>query len=287
MSTHPVLALLLVASAGLVLEAAPPEAQATWRSAELTIDGNDTDWPDAAPVLIAGGLAASVANDEEYLYLRVRATDRLAAARLLYGGLTVWIDRNGGEKRSVGVRYPVGTRLPDPASRRGGQGNAGPLDAPSSTDPAATAGQRNGASRPLPDPGEIVPARVEFLGPGKDDVRSLVVEHLPAGVAVGLARAQDALVYELRLPLVTSPDRPVAVGASPGARLGVGLETGKIERPAARDRPGGGLGGGRAGGRRGGMGRPGGGDRREGAAQARDLFTPVKAWARVQLAQPR
>jgi hypothetical protein len=187
--------------------------------------------------------------------------------------MTIWFDAAGGTKKKFGIRYPV---------VEGGEGTDGE-------------GRRRGApgrgNRPEPPPvGEAgAPAdRVDIIGPGKDDARSLTREHLP-GIDVAIRAEQGTLQYELKVPLVATADRPYAIGTAPGKTIGVGIETAKMpQRSFGGDRGGGfgggggGMGGGRGRGGGGGMGRRGGGGQRSGAAPK-----PLKPWGTVTIGPGR
>jgi len=133
-------------------------------------------------------------------------------------------------------------------------------------------------------------ARLELLGPGKDDRRSLQLDHTP-GIEVRIGRVEGSVVYELKVPLQVDDGHPYAIGARPGATIGIGLETPEVEKPESagdagmpgkggRPPGGGGMGGGGMGGGPpmggGGHGRPGG----------FEPAKPIKAWATVRLAAP-
>jgi hypothetical protein len=130
------------------------------------------------------------------------------------------------------------------------------------------------------------------LGPKKDDVHSFLADAVP-GIAVKVGSVEGSLVYELKVPIALSADFQYAIGAKPGALIGFGLETPKVEKPSRESGGGmGGMGGGGGmggrggrggGGGRGGMGRGGGG---ESGGMGRGGFEPpkpVKAWATIQL----
>jgi len=113
------------------------------------------------------------------------------------------------------------------------------------------------------------------------------------GIAVKVGEVQGYLVYELKVPLTRTADLPYAIEAKPGALIGFGLETPKMERPSREGQGGmGGFGGGGGGGGMGGRGgrggggmggrRGGGGDRNQ-SEQAK----PLKSWATIQLAANR
>jgi hypothetical protein len=283
----------LLASLLAPLDAAPPVAlQSIWRASEVTVDGEDGDWGDPAATLPVVPVAVSVMNDGGFLYLRVRALDRGAQMQLLFGGLTVWFDPKGGNKKVFGIRYPVGSPMPDPRSkaRRPQTGEqTRPLPPPPGESPVDSARDR-GPRMPL-DPADIVPRRLEVLGPGKDDARSLVLTHA-AGLTVGLGRVEGVLVYELQVPLGKSADTPYAIGASPGATIGLGFDSPKIERAKPPDdgsgsrRGGGGIGiGGMGMGGPGGMDRGGPGLGGQGPGQLPESAKPWKTWIKVDLAR--
>src|SRR5262249_20632194 len=156
-------------------------------------------------------------------------------------------------KKTFGIKYPVGS----PGGMRGrfgggrgmpGQGYPGQggrsRDRDSSDDPAQ------------PDASPVdVPNRLEVLGPKKDDVRSFVADRAP-GIDVKIGQVEGALVYELKVPLVKSSEVEYAIGAQPGALIGIGLETPKVEtsREQMTGGRGGGMGGGGMGGGMGGRG---------------------------------
>ena len=117
-----------------------------------------------------------------------------------------------------------------------------------------------------------------------------------AGIDIAAGQPEGSLVYELRVPLAVSADRPFAVESSPGKTVGLRFETGEMPTggaPGGRGGHSGGTGGGYGGhggwgggygGRGGGMGGGYGGRSRGqyGATQAK----PVKVWTVVHLAAP-
>ena len=142
-----------------------------------------------------------------------------------------------------------------------------------------------------------MPRRLEVLGPGKDDVRSLVLDHAD-GISVGIGRVGDTVVYELKVPLNKTGATPYAIGATPGATIGLGFDSPKMEREKPPDTRTGGTGGQGAprgpgginiGGFGGGMGGPGGMGRPGGPGEPGgglpDTAKPWKAWMRVVLAR--
>jgi hypothetical protein len=181
--------------------------------------------------------------------------------------MTVWFDPSGGTKKKFGITYPV----VEAGGGFGGRGRRGESQQPDA-----------------PEPGD----RVDILGPGKDDARSLTRDHL-SGVEVAIREEEGTLHYELKVPLAHAADHPYAIDTAPGQTIGVGLETGKRQQPSSRAGRGGGFGGGGMGGggrgRGGGMGGGGGRSGRGGGVSQRDAQPPkpLKAWAIVTTAPVR
>jgi hypothetical protein len=232
------------------------------REAAITIDGKFDDWPGNLEPLGSAPMSIQAVNDGQFLYLRLTASDAATRRQVMRLGLTVWFDPAGGTKKKLGVRYPVveGGSF-DATGRRGGRGRR-------------RGGE--GSEGAEPDPGPPL-ERVDILGPGKDEARSLTRDHL-VGVDVAVRSDQGVLDYELKVPLTSSSDRPYALGVEPGRTIGIGIETGKMPQRASGESRGGGFGGGRGG--RGGRG---------GGGQDRDVQPPkpVKVWTLVTLAPAR
>jgi hypothetical protein len=278
--------LLLLGLGVLAAADRTPAVASAWCATPPVADGADAEWPETTSVIPGTTVLWSVSNDAEHLYVRLRAEERPAQMQLLYGGLTVWIDPAGGEKRTLGIKYPVPTTLPAPGSResrRRGPGSPGGGAQPPVHEPRSASGRRQPPPAPL-DPLDVVPRRLELLGPDKDDVRSLVLDHVP-GIGVGLARAEDALVYELKVPLAKTVTAPYSVNAGPGVTIGLGFETTKLERAKPPEGSGGAATSGSGGMGMGGipMGMPGMGRGGPAGEDKPGLPKPWKVWTRVTL----
>jgi hypothetical protein len=280
--------LLAVSVAPIALQARAKKVhlESRWRDRPIAIDGDSGDWQGPfVPFDEKHPVAIGAANDGEFLYVLLTASEQAARMQIMREGLIVWFDPAGGDKKHFGIKFPVGV---DVAGRGGygrGRSQGGdPRDRPPSTgdDPGQEPGQRAAGFEP--------PNRLEVLGPNKDDAHSFVLDHAP-GIEARIKQVEGALVYELKVPLAPTTEYPYAIGSKPGAAIGIGLETPKRETAARGGGPGGfggggggGMGrGGFGGGRRGGGGMGGGrggGERRGGLEPAK----PMKAWAVLQLA---
>ena len=248
----------------------------------IVVDGNSGEWPGPlVPLGEQSPVAIAVANDARNLYLVLTASDAATRRQIMREGLVVWFDPGGKDKKHYGIKFPVGAPIEFGGRGRGSRG-----------EPREPGEPRDRTAPPPSDAQQLEEPvnRLEILGEKKDDVHSYVLEFAP-GVSVKVAQAEGLLTYELKVPLATSGDVPLAIGAKPGATIGLGLETPKRELPKMEGERGrgmggfgGGMGGGGMGGRGGGMGGGRGGGRggdegRGGFEQAR----PMKTWVTVHL----
>jgi hypothetical protein len=244
-----------------------PHFDSKGRDGAIIVDGTFDDWYGHLEPFGNDPVAIQFLNDGECLYVRLTASDPATRMQIVRQGMTIWFDPAGGTKKRFGITYPV-VEGSGPGGGRGRRGVPQPDDPPAPAD------------------------RVDIIGPGKDDARSLTRDHL-SGVDVAVRVEQGTLHYELKVPLARTSDRPYAIEAAPGKTIGVGLETAKMEQRAFGEGRGGGFGGGGGGMGGGGRGRGGGGrGGRGGGGRGGDQRgfqppKPLKAWATVTIAPVR
>jgi len=275
--------IVVVAFAVGVLASKKPSITSQWRDRELAIDGDSGDWPGPLRQIEENHpLMAAAMNDGQYLYLVLSTSDSAERRQILSQGLILWFDPSGGEKKHFGLKYPVGIPPEERPTREGGGGyRRGPGGGGR---PPSDSGSHDPSSSGSPD--QVEPTnRLEVYGPQKDDAHSFVTEMAP-GITVKTGQAEGYLVYELKVPLAKTADLPYAIETKPGAQIGFGIETPKMEHPAGEGHSGGGgfggFGGG-MGGRGGGMGGRGGGGGGGERGQS-EQPKPLKGWATIQLA---
>ena len=133
---------------------------------------------------------------------------------------------------------------------------------------------------------------LELLGPGKNEVRSMVPANL-IGIDLKAGLHNGTFVYELKVPLAENDSSPYGIGLENGGPIGFGCEIPQIDRSRMREEMAAGGGGGmrgvsgggmRGGGDRGGM-RGGGGSRgmRGGGFERPEQ---LKMWAIIHLVFP-
>lgn len=236
------------------IESRPPEDQ-------VIVDGQAADW--AGKLFYVEGQKVSLGflNDRDCLYICLRTDAASMRRQILRSGLTVWVDPKGGRKKVFGIKYPVGLSPDEQHAWRGEE----------RADPGAPA-----------EPGGNL-SELEIFRQGRPEPESLDIADAP-GIELKVSTAGKNLVYELKLPLAPAGQNSLGVGAPPGAMVGIGFETGKMDLNDLPRRPGG-LVGGTGGlppmggyGGRGGMMRPG-------RMRPNDPEIPenLKVWAVVRL----
>ncbi len=262
---------VLVLSWRMTLADEKQEVASRWRSAEIKVDGSDSEWPEAITYLEKEKLGFGLKNDSSDLYICLKF-DRAIQRQAMMFGFTLWFDPAAKNKKTFGVRFPIGMMnfesdfMPDPMT------------------PMEEGGER-------PKQFTAMLREVEVLGPEKDD-RNRFLAGSSFGIQAATFDSPAGLVCELKIPLQSAPGRPYAIAAAFGQTLSLGFEMGELDRDKMRERmgrEGGPSGGGRppggmppGGGTRGGRfpgGRPEGGP--PGGMKMPSAF---KVWRRVNLA---
>lgn len=230
--------------------------QSGWRTEEIAIDGKSDDWREHLKYFEEENIFLGLLNDEKDLYICMTSADRIRQVQIMGRGFILWFDPAGGKKKAFGIRFPVGRQEFVPPSEDEGWPGERPRRLPRQT-----------------------PVELEILESGKDAPLRMKIEEA-RGISVDVTASLGMVVYELKVPLARGEETPYAVGAKPGATVGVGFEIPEMDRDARRQRmPGTGPGGMMPGGRRGGIGVGMGGMRMGG----RGLPERMKAWATVRL----
>jgi hypothetical protein len=170
----------------------------------VIIDGNTDDW--SGNLFVEGErLEVGFLNDRENLYVCLLTRDKLIRAEILTEGLTVWFDPNGGTKQVLGIKFPLG--LP-PGERKL------PL-------------KETHEGPKLEKIPKAAMTDLEILRKKEQPQRLPVAE--ARGIKVIVLPTSDRIVYELKIPLVSTKQHPFAVGAEPGTTVGIGFESPKLE----------------------------------------------------------
>ncbi|MFC2166859.1 hypothetical protein ACFLQZ_02730 [Acidobacteriota bacterium] len=244
------------------------QIQSQWRDKDIVVDGESGDWLDALTYVEEFNISVGMANDTDFLYIGVAVENPLVRMRVMRQGLTVWFDPEGGRKKTLGIRFPLGSL------GRGGP----PAEFEENLD-------MEKFQRALP----LALNELEILGPNREDVRRIKKDEAE-GVNVALGVSSDRLVYELKIPLMNknNPDLPYAINVRPGSSFGIGIETSSQRRDmekTPRSNTTRGMGRPQGGGNSG-MGRPGSMGGMPGAGR---MMMPrkLRLWMSVLLSQER
>lgn len=248
----------------------------------VTVDGSEADWQTALQrVKGLDGAFLGVRNDGEDLYVALVVSDEALARQIAMGGLTLWLDPEGGKEKTLGVQFPLGRR-----------GMGGP---PEGFDPRSAGGARPDSAGARRGPGAMPAPSFDQLAirRGEDDAGTPQPADGSAGVTAAGALNAGQLVYEVRIPL-----RGNGLVIREGDEIGLGLETAEVERPERGQggppsgRMGGPPSGGMGGPPSGGMGGPPSGGRSGpppggpgGRGPAGEQADPLDTWVRVTLTE--
>jgi hypothetical protein len=225
------LLLLLPGCSSIVLES-------RWNEGQTAIDGIGAAWKDTLVALDDQKTFLGVLNDTDYLYIRIVTTNRDLEGQIIRQGLTWWFDRDGGEKKRSGVRFPLGI------------GRFGEM--------RELRRDRNEEQPPRQRDSIFVPVNeLEVFGPDEESQRRLTFAEA-TGIDARFHTSLDTLTYTLKVPISSSGYFPYSIGSTPGTIVGITVETLNTggARRASEDE---GDEGGRRGGGYGGRGGYGGG----------------------------
>ena len=240
---------LLVLSVSSFSGCNEPELSSAWKDHEITVDGKGADWQHIARYVEKSNVAVGLLNDEHHLYVCLTTMDRITATQIAASGFTVWLDPEGGKKKTFGIRFPLGLQ---------------------------ESGNPTKIKESMRDPKkfralfEDLGTEMEILGPGEDQ-RVRTLRSAIEGIEVSAGYSEGRFVYELKLPLARSAEQRYGIGTDPGKEIGLGFETPELDREAMASQAKGQRGGGGGGGGGGGM-RPGGA-----------MPEPFELWTKVAL----
>jgi hypothetical protein len=177
----------------------------TWQQGDIVIDGSGLEWQRGLYYDKESDIVYSIRNDDNFVYILLKTQNRTTQMQIMRAGFTVWFDANDGNDHSFGIRYPLARQK-----------------AHSEFQPESDDEQIHSAI-------EQALLEMEIVGVQKEDVQRFSTLDVP-GIRAKISRSQDALVYELRVPLKKTPNTPFAIGVSSANRIGIGLETEELNR---------------------------------------------------------
>ncbi len=236
---------------------ARPRIESEWRSREIVVDGSLDEWEGTLRFVEDAKLSLGIHNDAEYLYLAVYSRNPQVVRQIALRGLELKLE---GKDESLHIRFPVGlaeSGLRPPLQRDG--------DEPGLRPPPRRGGDETEDRELRGLEQDFAASLGTFLlyGSGPGESRSVATDG-ESGLLLRSRMERDEIRCEMRIPLAPGATRPLAVGAGPGSRITLSLESPRekrdeLARGPGGAPPGGGPGGGPPGMGGGGMGPPPGG----------------------------
>ena len=243
-----------------------------WRDHGVVADGDDREWRKAPQYYDSDRqLVIRVTNDATIISLCVATGQADFAQRLRRGGLTVWLDPQGGEKHLFGIHLPDS----DTETVTPGHGHRAPKPKPRDKQVPSPRGKPP-RLEPLK---QLAVTYSDATGP----LTMTISEVRRTGIEIGAGRTGDGrLVYEFNIAFRAAPSLSEL---KPGMIVGIGILTGGF----GQNGPEQGLPGGPMGppGFDSGPGGPGPGSGMRGSPGARAFGKkdkPIEVWLRVRLA---
>ena len=227
----------------------------SWRDQQIAIDAKYSDWQQtAAHYDEKSKVTFNLANDERDLYICLVTRNRQIEVEAMESGFSVWFDPQGGQKKSFGVRFPIGLRvmgmsIEEESKDRGKywrdqEDMSGLVDRKKERLSDRAFNQRLEMLEGLQERLEIVDGAPrskkkgrlpeDFSKSAEGDIS--LQEAGKFGIEARVGRENDYFVYELKVPLVKSADHPHAIGIKEGQPLGLGFEIGGMKKQLAPGR---------------------------------------------------
>ncbi len=276
------------------------EVSSKWRTQNITIDGNDSDWSGSLVFYEDINSLIGVQNDNNYLYLCLVTTDQQLERKILMTGLTIWFDNEDKGDKKFGIRFPVRMKnMNNGAFLPGEDQTEGRRRDPDDGREGMSGNSRQAGSLEHGKTGDIFlknQTEIEVID-AHDEATRFPISELK-GIELKMTVKDYRMVYEFKIPIAMKNSYSFAVGAVNGSTISVGLETGFAEAKKNKDvidrasgeggaepTSGEGMGngndyGGESGGMRSGRGRGHGG---QGTGFNSSSVQPVKFWADVKL----
>jgi hypothetical protein len=187
-----------------------------WADEPVTIDGMNDEWKNKNFVVKDENIMVGIQNDSNNLYLMLTTGDRSKQMQILARGFTIWFDKNGGNDKTLGIKFPIGLSRPGLMPTQGNQDD--------SSDRMDMLFQRVQAN-----------TMIEILGPGENDSKTVELPEAK-GISIKMGRQNGVLVYEMEIALKKSSDNLYAIGVNNlSSPIGVGFETAEMNRDKSNE----------------------------------------------------
>jgi len=207
------------------------ELSSKWRTQNITIDGNDSDWSNSLVFYDEINSLVGIQNDKDYLYLCLVTSDQQLERKIFTTGITIWFDNSDKGDKKFGIRYPLMAKNMDRDAFENGddQGEGRRLNPDDGRETPSD--KRQSAGFPNRDNMEDKflknQTEIEVIDANNESTRYPIAQL--KGVQLKMTVKDYRMVYEFRIPIAMKNEYSYAVGAVSGSTISVGLETGTQE----------------------------------------------------------
>lgn len=187
----------------------------------VTVDAQLDEWAGKLSSIGGGDFSVGVQNDGEFLYVGVSTTNGQRIGQIMQLGMVLWIDPEGGKRKTFGVQYPIGI--------------------------VTTSGSDGGlTSDPTANRIRIEQSMQEIALIGENGQPFRRRKDAVPGITMHAEADQRAFTYEAKIPLAPDEGFVYAIGTEPGRQIGLSLATPELDGQGLASQEGvGGLPGGR------------------------------------------
>ncbi|MFC1569702.1 hypothetical protein ACFL4L_05670 [bacterium] len=192
--------------------------QAGLRTEEIIIDGNYSDWLGSLNVQDDLLFSTGFQYDQDYFYLCLITRNEQIKRQIMKQGLILWLDSKSDKMKRMGIKFPLGLIESGLMQR-----NMNELGNPTQ-DPEIIAGMFERSLHEL----EI------FLPDGNDFHSVYRTDLIQYDVAINIAMKDEAMVYELKIPLLQNENHLYAISDQDVSSIKVELQTPEFDRDTMR-----------------------------------------------------
>lgn len=227
-----ILVFSLILSFIIFLGCERPDLNSTWRDHAIVINGKYTDFGNATAYYDEKEkITLSLYNDNDFLYICLISRNHKIESQLMDSGFVAWFDPDGGKKKAMGIRFPLGMKVmgmslaEDQRNRKDWETKEDETGAEEEKDRAAARRRQRDFDKRL-EAVEGLQEEVEIItGTDKAGQIKLSLEAAAKqGIEAKTGRQNGYFVYELKVPLIKDIQHQYAVGTKRTRLIGLGME---------------------------------------------------------------
>jgi len=194
------------------------------------MDGVSSDWTDNPVPLDSSGAALGAGtylvkdynmqvgfqNDSNYFYIVMSTSDRGAKMQILLRGLTLWIDKDGGDSKVFGIKFPIGLQDAGLLNFQKGSNSDKGNDTKSEDRFSDMFDKMNSVQE------------IEIMGVNENDAQRVQLKDA-TGIDAMIDRINDTFIYRFKIAIKSASGIQYSLGMkNPVGNIGIGFETPEI-----------------------------------------------------------